>query len=311
MNILMTGATGLVGTALVETLSREGHTIYRLMRKDGEKKDAQSKPGIFDLPWDTKRSEMESSLAAALREVRGVVDGVINLAGASIAGGRWTAERKALLRSSRVDTTRVLVNAMGAMKQPPRVLISASAIGYYGERGDERLTEKSELGSGFLAELAKEWEAEAQRAEQFGVRVVRVRFGIILAKHGGALPQMMPPFRFGVGGKLGSGRQWMSWVALEDVVAIVRKALTEDGLSGAVNVVTPGAVRNAEFTKALAAAMHRPSIFTVPKFALRLALGEMADALMASDRVVPEKLTEQGYGFLHANIEETLRTILR
>jgi uncharacterized protein len=308
MNILMTGATGLVGTALVKALSHEGHAIFRLMRPGGDKQ-SEGVPGVFDVAWNPGKGEI-GELVAGGRKVEGV-DAAINLAGATIAGGPWTKERKAVLRSSRIDTTRGLVNAIGKMSKRPRVLISASAVGYYGDRGDEVLTEKSGAGGNFLADLAREWESEAMKAEALGVRVVVTRFGIILAKHGGALPQMMMPFRFGLGGKLGSGRQWTSWMTLEDVVAIIRRALVDDAFHGAVNLVAPEAVRNAEFTRVLAAAMHRPAIFTVPAFALRLAMGEMADGmLLASTRVTPEKLGQHGYQFIHTNLDETLRAIL-
>jgi uncharacterized protein (TIGR01777 family) len=303
MNILMTGATGLVGTALVKALAVEGHTIYRLQRP-GKEKPGEAADRVIDVPWNPSQGEIGGTIGGA--------DAAINLAGASIMAGRWTDQRKAVLRSSRVETTRGLVSAMAKMNPRPRVLISASAVGYYGNRGDEILTEKSEVGRGFLAQLASEWEAEATRAEAYGVRVVRARSGIILAKEGGALPQMMAPLKFGLGGKLGSGRQWMSWVALDDVVAIIRRALVDDGLSGAVNVVAPGAVRNDEFTALLAKAMHRPAIFAAPAFVLRLAMGEMADeALLASERVAPQKLELVKYPFIHSNPGEALQALLR
>jgi uncharacterized protein (TIGR01777 family) len=311
MNILMTGATGLVGTALVKTLPREGHNIYRLMRPESKKREKVGER-VFDLEWNPSTGEIGNLVAAGEAANEVAADAIINLAGAPIAGGRWTKDRKAILRSSRVDTTRGLVSTISKMKIRPRVLISASAIGYYGDRGDELLTEASEVGRGFLAALAKEWEAEAIKSEEFGVRVVRARFGIILAKESGALPQMMLPFKFGIGGKLGSGRQWMSWITVADVVAIIRRALGDDGLAGAVNVVAPEAMRNEEFTKTLATAMHRPAVFTAPPFALRLAMGEMADeALLASERVAPKKLQQQGYVFLHSNLGDALGAVLR
>jgi uncharacterized protein len=238
-------------------------------------------------------------------------DAVVNLAGASIAGGRWTAERKELLRSSRVDTTRELVNALAKMNARPRVLVSASAIGIYGNHGDELLTEESKAGADFLAGLAQEWEAEALKAEALGIRVVLARFGIILARDGGALAKMLLPFKFGVGGELGSGQQWMSWVTLEDVVGSLRMALEKNEMRGAVNIVAPQPLRNAEFTKVLAKAMHRPAIFPAPAFALRLALGEMADALLlSSQRVMPQALEKLGYRFLHADLASALKTLL-
>jgi uncharacterized protein (TIGR01777 family) len=309
MNILMTGATGLVGTALVKTLTGEGHAIYRLTRVESRKPDAKE-PAVFDLPWKSSTGEIGGSVGSSTLQVPATVDAVINLAGAPVVGGRWTNERKALLRSSRVDTTRGLVSAIAKMNKRPQVLLSASAIGYYGNRGDDPVTEKSEPGTDFLAELAKEWEKEAVKAEKFGVRVVLLRFGIILAKQGGALPQMMLPFKYGLGGKLGSGRQWTSWIALQDVVAIIQVALRSDSWRGPVNLVAPQPMRNSDFTKSLAKVMHRPAIFAVPAFALRLAMGEMAEALLGGARVAPQVLEEHGYRFVHANLDEALSAIL-
>jgi len=248
-------------------------------------------------------------------------DVVVNLAGASIADGRWTTQRKTLLRASRVDTTRALVNALAKMNARPTVLLSASAIGYYGNRGDDVLTEESKPGADFLAGLAQEWEAEALKAEALGIRVVLARFGIILARRGGALPKMMLPFKFGAGGKLGSGQQRMSWVTLDDVVGILRFAIESRSLGGAgnlapvrgaVNIVSPQPLQNAEFTYVLAKAMHRPALFPAPAFALRLALGEMAGALLlASQRVVPQKLQQLGYSFLHPALPAALNHVLK
>lgn len=283
MKIAMTGASGLVGSELVKTFARENHKVVRLLRPSG--------PNEWTLPTDT--------------------DAVINLAGASVAERRWTEERKAVLRSSRIGTTRGLVQSMAKCELKPRVLISASAVGYYGDRGDELLNETSGAGAGFLAGLAEEWEMEARKAEALGVRVVLARFGIILAKQGGALPKMMTPFKLGIGGKLGSGRQWLPWVTLDDVVAIVSRALVDRSIAGAINVVSPAPVTNAEFTKSLARVMHRPAIFSVPAFALRLAVGEMADeGLLSSARVVPEKLKQTGYIFAHSHLDSALRAIL-
>ena len=314
MKILIAGATGLVGTALVHALIRDGHTVWRLVRRGTStgKRESDTQgwdKQVFDVAWDPE--DTRGSSIAELQAKMGGADAVVNLAGASIAGGRWTTERKMLLRSSRVQTTRALVTAMGKLSSLPKVFVSASAIGYYGNRGDEVLTEESKAGEDFLARLARDWEAEAVKAEALGARVVLARFGIILAKHGGALPQMMRPFRFGAGGKIGSGRQWMSWVALEDVVGIVRFALENPAVSGAVNVVAPQPVRNAEFTKELARAMHRPALLPAPAFVLRLALGEMADALLLSSaRVKPSRLEQSGYGFLHGDLRSALAAIL-
>jgi uncharacterized protein (TIGR01777 family) len=301
MKILVTGSTGLVGTALVSALAGAGHTICRLLRPESAARGG-AKDG-FDVPWNPATKELGGAAVGA--------DAVVNLAGASIAGGRWTAERKALLRSSRVDTTRALVTALAKMNARPRVLVSASAIGYHGSRGDESLKEESAAGKDFLASLAQEWEAEAVKAEALGIRVVRARFGIILARHGGALAKMLLPFKLGVGGRIGSGQQWMSWVTLDDVVAILRFALETGTVQGAINVVGPGAVRNAEFTRELARALHRPALFPAPGFALRLLLGEMADALLlSSQRVVPQKLQQLGYRFLHPDLAVALAAVL-
>jgi uncharacterized protein len=309
MNILMTGASGLVGTALVKTFTAEGNTVYRLTRAETSKTSAKV-AGVFDLPWNPSSGGTGGSGGSSSVQVPASVDAVINLAGAPVVGGRWTKERKALLRSSRVDTTRGLVSAIAKMEKKPRVLISASAIGYYGNRGEELVTENSAPGADFLAELAKEWENEAVKAEKFGVRVVLLRFGIILAKHGGALPKMMLPFRFGLGGKLGSGRQWTSWIALQDVVAIVQEALRNDSWKGPINLVAPQAARNSDFTKSLAKVLHRPAIFTAPAFVLKLAMGEMAETLLGGVRVAPQVLEQNGYRFLHANLDEALKAIL-
>jgi len=309
MNILMTGATGLVGTALVEKFTAEGNTVYRLTRAESSKSSAKA-PGVFDLPWNPSSGGIGGSGGSSSLQVPASVDAVINLAGAPIVGGRWTKERKALLRSSRVDTTRGLVSAIAKMEKQPRVLISASAIGYYGNRGEELVAENSAPGTDFLAELAKEWENEAVKAEKFGVRVVWLRFGIILAKQGGALPKMMMPFKFGFGGKLGSGRQWTSWIALQDVVAIVQEALRNDSWKGPINLVAPQAARNSDFTKSLAKVLHRPAIFAVPAFVLRVAMGEMAETLLGGVRVAPQVLEQNGYRFLHANLDEALKGIV-
>jgi uncharacterized protein len=310
MNILMTGATGLVGTALVETFTAEAHVVYRLVRPGSTRNETIS--GVFDIPWSPATGEILDLTNTDLPRIDwpNNIDAFINLAGAPIADGRWSAERKALLRSSRIETTRGLVRAMANMSPRPRVFISASAIGYYGDRGDELLTENSAPGTDFLATLAKEWEDEAMKAEQFGVRVVVARLGVVLAKTGGALPQMMMPFRFGLGGKLGSGRQWMSWIALEDVVAIIGMALAADSLKGAVNLVSPEPVRNADFTRSLARAMHRPAIFAAPAFALRLAMGEMSEMILAGTRVTPQVLLQHGYQFRHAQLDEALAAIV-
>jgi uncharacterized protein len=237
-------------------------------------------------------------------------DAVVHLAGASVAGGRWTAARKEVLRRSRVDATRHLVAGLVQLKNKPRAFISASAIGYYGNRGDEILTETSMPGKDFLAQLCRDWEGEAVKAEHEGIRTVILRFGIILGAHGGALQQMLRPFRLGVGGRLGNGLQWMSWITLGDVVAVIHYAIRGDLVRGPVNTVAPNAVTNTEFTSVLASALHRPALFPAPRFALKLGLGEMADGLLASQRVKPGKLDAMGFAFRHPQLKEALASIL-
>jgi len=301
MKILVAGSSGLVGTALVKALGRDGHMVCRLMRPESTANN-EVKDG-FNVAWNPATGELGGAGVGP--------DAVVNLAGASIAGGRWTAERKAVLRASRIDTTRALVEALAKMNVRPSVLVSASAIGIYGNRGDELLTEESKAGADFLAGLAREWEAEALKAEALGIRVVLSRFGIILSREGGALAKMLLPFKLGAGGRLGSGQQWMSWVTLEDVVGILRMAIDKAAVRGAVNVVAPQPVKNAEFTKVLAKALHRPALFPAPAFALRLALGEMADALLlSSQRVLPQRLEQAGFRFAHADLTTALGAVL-
>jgi uncharacterized protein (TIGR01777 family) len=302
MKILITGSTGLVGKSLTRDLELAGHTVCRLIRP-GTASGASGTSQGFDVNWDPTTGELGGAAVGA--------DAVVNLAGASIADGRWTPARKTLLRTSRVDTTRALVNALARMNARPGVLVSASAVGIYGNRGEELLTEDSAWGSGFLSEIAADWEAEAVKAETLGIRVVLTRFGIILARHGGALPQIMRPFRFGVGGKIGSGQQWMSWIALDDVVKLLRFSIENRIVSGPVNFVSPQPVRNAEFTKVLADMLHRRAFLPVRAFALRLALGEMADALLlSSQRCLAQKAEGLGYGFLYSEIHVALQHML-
>ncbi|HTS12363.1 MAG TPA: TIGR01777 family oxidoreductase [Candidatus Limnocylindrales bacterium] len=297
MKILISGASGLVGTAATEALRADGHTVAHLVRPGGK-----VEPG--NVPWDPNGAYVD------LAAMEGA-DAVIHLSGASIGGGRWTHKRKNLLRSSRLGTTRVLVDALAQMKRKPRVFLAASAIGYYGSRGDEVLTEASSNGTDFLAQLTRDWEVESLRAESAGIRTVLLRFGVILSMRGGALPRMITPFKFGAGGRLGSGRQWMSWVALEDVMGVMRAALADERYRGAVNVVAPNPVQNADFTRGLGSAVRRPALFPAPAFALRIVLGEMADELLlVSQRVKPAKLTAAGFQFRYAELQDALRAIV-
>jgi len=324
MKVILTGASGLVGSALTESLNRDGHTVIRLVRRvSGDNKSgrrnsgdgANRKPGglknAIDVAWNPNTCDLEGEpFGQDQKKIEGA-DAAVNLAGASIAAESWSDERKAVLRSSRVHITRELICALEKLENGPKTLVSASAIGYYGNRGDEVLTEESKPGADFLGRMAQEWEAEAVKAEALGLRVVRLRFGIILASHGGALPQMMRPFKLGLGGKIGSGQQWMSWVALQDVVTVIRNVLENRAISGAVNVVSPQPVRNADFAKQLGRAMHRPAILPAPAFALKFALGEMADSLLlASQRVIPSRLSQLGYKFSSPDLTSALNNIL-
>lgn len=297
MKILISGASGFVGQALVRALRAEGHTVARMVRSGGE-----ASPG--DVSWDPMSATSDVSAMEG-------ADAVVNLSGANIAGGRWTQERKATLRSSRIGCTRVLVDTLLQLKRKPRVFLSASATGYYGDRAGELLTETSSPGTDFLALLARDWEAEAVRAEHGGIRTVLLRFGIILSAHGGALPKMLLPFKFGAGGRFGTGQQWMSWVGLEDSLEIIRAAIADDRFFGPVNVVAPQPIQNVEFTRIVAAAVRRPAIFPAPAFALRFLLGEMADSLLlASQRVLPQRLLSLGYSFRGDDFATTLRALL-
>jgi uncharacterized protein (TIGR01777 family) len=297
MKVLISGGSGLVGGALTGALRADGHTVRYLVRPGGK-----AAPG--DVQWNP---------LSALVDVPAMegFDAVVNLNGASIADGRWTSKRKTILRGSRVDSTRVLVDALSHLRQPPRVFVCASATGYYGNRGDEVLTETSGYGNDFLAILCRAWEGEAARASSSGIRTVIARFGIVLSAEGGALSRMLTPFRLGAGGRLGSGRQWMSWIALEDAVKVLRAAIDDARWNGALNLVSPEPVRNSDFTRVLASVLHRPAICPAPAFALRLALGEMADALLlSSQRVLPECLRQYGYAFRYENLEAALHAVL-
>jgi uncharacterized protein (TIGR01777 family) len=302
MRILVSGSTGFLGTALIDTLEREGHTIVRLVRPETGHLDA-GRDRAQTVRWDPVGGQFDATAAEG-------ADALVHLAGASIADGRWNAVRKNLLRTSRVEATRHLMGALSRLKQPPRVIVASSAIGYYGDRGDETLTEGSASGADFLSAACRDWEAETARGTEFGARVVMLRFGIILAAHGGALPRMALPFKLGAGGKLGSGRQWMSWLTLAEAVGIIRFALANSGLFGATNAVTPNPVQNFDFTDILAKTLHRPALFPAPAFALRLALGEMADALLlVSQRVKPSRLEQMGYRFAQPELPAALEEV--
>lgn len=295
MHVLVTGARGLVGAALTPCLESAGHRLTRLVRRA---------PSPGEARWDPATGiEGADSLAP--------VDAVIHLAGESIAGGRWTKARMARIRDSRVRGTQALVESIGRLVPPPRVLVSASAVGFYGDRGDERLDERSPAGSGFLAGVAVEWEAAAERASAFGTRVVRVRTGIVLTTEGGALGRMLPLFRLGLGGPLGDGRAFWSWITLEDLVRVYEFALGDERARGAVNATAPEPVRNEEFTRVLARLLRRPARLPAPAAALRLVFGKMADeALLASVRALPRRLEEWGFELRGRDVESALRRVL-
>ncbi|HVB35420.1 MAG TPA: TIGR01777 family oxidoreductase [Patescibacteria group bacterium] len=297
MKVLIAGSSGMVGAAIGSRLQAQGHTVLPLVRPPRI-------AGPDQVAWNPETGEIDPEAAADARAV-------INLSGASIASGRWTESRKALLRSSRIETTRKLVDGLARLGSRPKVLVSASAVGYYGNRGDELLTEESAPGDDFLARLVQEWESETLRAAEFGIRTVLFRFGVILSAKGGALAQMLGPFRMGIGGRLGSGRQWMSWISLADAIRLLEEAIVNDQWSGAYNAVAPEAVTNAEFTRALGRVLHRPTLFPVPPAALRALFGEMAEAmLLASQRVEPRRLMQAGYSYSHDRLELALSDAL-
>ncbi len=297
MSVVVTGATGFIGRALVARLP---HPIVLSRHLDRARRRL---PGARILAWEPGRVLPP---AAALEGARAV----IHLAGEPIAQGRWSPAKKRRIRDSRIDRTRQLVAGLARLDHRPEVLVSASAIGYYGDRGEEELAEDAPAGSGFLAELCRDWESEARAAEAFGVRVVTLRIGIVLAPGGGALARMLPIFRWGLGGRMGTGRQWMSWIHREDLVEILLAAIGDPTLHGAVNAVSPHPVTHAEFTAVLARVLRRPAILPIPGRVLRWMLGELGDALLASQRVRPAELESRGFSFAHPRLEDALRAIL-
>jgi uncharacterized protein (TIGR01777 family) len=294
--ILVSGSSGLVGSALIPSLKGAGARIARLARP-GTVQGASNEERI---PWDPAQPISPSAVSG--------FDAVIHLAGESIVG-RWTASKKVRLRESRIPTTTYLARALAQAKRKPQIFISASAIGYYGNRGDEVLTEESSPGTGFTADLAREWELASLPATEAGIRTVQMRIGVVMATAGGALPKMLPAFKMGLGGKLGDGRQWMSWIDLQDVIGALQHILRSDLHHGPVNLVAPKPVTNAEFSKTLASVLFRPAIFPVPAFAARLAFGEMADELLlASQRIEPTKLISSGYPFRFPTLRQSLES---
>jgi hypothetical protein len=295
--VLVSGASGLVGTSLVRTLEAHGHHACRLVRRPPRSGD--------EISWDPARGILPA------RELEGF-DAVVHLAGENVASGRWTAARKSAIRGSRVSGTGLLARRLAELERRPSVLVSASAIGFYGDRGEELLDETSPAGDGFLARVCAEWEASADPARTAGIRVVHARIGIVLAAQGGALARMLAPFRFGLGGRLGAGRQWMSWIALEDVVSVLQTAVADERLVGPVNAVAPEPVRNADFTRVLARTLDRPALAHVPAFALRTLAGGLADELLlASIRVAPRVLQRCGFRHARPTLEQTLASLLQ
>jgi len=294
MKIAVTGASGLIGSALVPALEASGHEVVQLVRRAPE--------GPSELAWDPAAESIDAERLAG-------VDAVVNLSGATI-GRRWTAARKREILASRVDSTTLLAETLAALEPRPKVLVCAGGIGIYGDRGDEILTEESELGTGFLAEVGTAWEAAAEPAREAGIRVVNFRQGIVLSRKGGALARLLAPFKLGLGGRVGSGSQWWSWVSMDDLVGAYRFAL-EGGLEGPVNLVSPSPATNAQFVKALGRALHRPTVFPLPAVAVKTLFGEMGDAaLLQGQRALPARLLEAGFTFRYAELDAAFERAL-
>jgi uncharacterized protein len=297
--VLISGSSGMIGSSLVRTLSANSIHAVKLVRK-------QAQPFEGSVTWDPSSQDPVGNLS----RLNGF-DAAVHLSGANVAGRRWTKAYKQEIFSSRVDSTRALANLLARSSPPPKVLVCASAVGIYGDRGDQMLTEESPPGQGFLAETCQAWESATRAAQEAGIRVVHARFGVVLTPQGGALDKLLPLFRLGLGGRLGSGKQWMSWISLNDVLQVLLHALGDDSIHGAVNLAAPQPVTNAEFTHVLGRVLHRPALAAVPAFALRLAVGEMADeGLLSSARVIPKRLLDGGFQFQHPELEPALRSML-
>ena len=298
MSIAVSGTSGLVGSALSRAIVERDWKLRRLVRGHSSRGQAEN------IPWDTDSGLVNCTALSG-------VDAVVHLAGENIATGRWTAAKKFRIQDSRVVGTHKLCKSLAAMSNPPRVLVCASAIGYYGDRGDHPLGESELPGRGFLPEVCTQWERATQPAVDAGIRVVQMRIGVVLSPEGGALKQMLTPFRLGLGGKIGSGRQYWSWISLPDLVRSLLFAVETEELSGPVNAVAPNAVSNTEFTRVLGRVLRRPTLFPLPGFVARLVLGEMADELLLSSiRVVPERLQQNDFQFEHPDLETALRAVL-
>ena len=291
----MSGASGLVGSALAPFLTARGHDVARLVRRA---------PGLGEARWDPAAREID-------RDALERADGLVHLSGENVFSGRWNAAKKAAIRASRVDSTRFLSETIAGMTRRPRTFVAASAIGYYGNRGNDPLTEESASGTGFFPDLCREWEAASAAAETAGVRIVRPRIGLVLTPRGGPLGQLLPFFRFGLGGPIGRGRQWWSWIAVDDLLRLFAFMLEREELRGAVNATAPEPVRNAEFVRVLGRVLRRPAVLPVPPIALRLLYGEAADeALLTGQRVLPARATRAGFQFRFATLEPALRYLL-
>lgn len=293
MNILISGSTGLIGNKLTDFLVNKGHKVIRLVRKN--------------IPYSEKQIYWNPSNEKIELNVNEKIDAVVHLAGESVGEGRWTPSKKKLILDSRVEGTKLICEAISRLKDKPKVIVSASAIGYYGDRGDEVLTEESTEGNDFLAKVCVEWESLTRIASENGIRVVNARIGIVLSSDGGALKKMLLPFQMGVGGNMGSGKQYMSWIDIDDLVRIFYHCITNENISGPVNAVAPKPVTNAVFTKTLGKVLNRPTLLPAPKFALTMLLGEMGEALLfGSQNVSADKLIKSGFKFHYADLESSL-----
>ncbi len=297
MRILITGSSGLIGSQLIPYLEIQGHQVVRLVRNKKQKNETS-------IYWDPAAGELDSEAIENFQVV-------IHLAGENVSSGRWSKKRKKQIRDSRIKSTSLLAEKLKELKNPPDLLISASAIGYYGNRGEEILMEDSKKGEGFLADLVQDWEKVAAVAKDAGIRVVFLRFGVVLSARGGALARILLPFKLGIGTIIGDGKQYMPWISIDDVNGVIDYIIKNDAISGAVNVVAPETVTNYEYSKALGRTLSRPVPFKAPGLVLRLALGEMAEQLLlSSSRVAPKVLTDHGYKFIYENIDQALSTIL-
>jgi hypothetical protein len=296
LRVAVTGASGLIGRALVDALRADGSTVLRLVR------GAPAAPD--ELEWDPAAGRLDGAALEGL-------DAVVHLAGENIAAGRWTAARRQAILRSRVDGTSLLARTLAALRRPPRVLLSGSAVGYYGDRADEPLDESAAAGTGFLADVCRAWEAAAEPAAAAGIRVVRLRTGVVLTRRGGALPKMLLPFKLLVGGRVGHGRQWVSWIALDDEVGAIRHLLAADAVAGPANLAAPDPVTNADLARAIGQALGRPAALPTPSVALRLAFGELSHVLLDSTRALPRALERSGYVFRHPALEPYLAAELR